>query len=440
MRRIIPTNRLGGLAGLTAVAFLVLAPIYRFPAVPGQLIALIKLTLFFGAIALSSVVLWKRRDLAGGLKIVVSFAIFLVAASIVGLVQSDTSGAIRHLQTIVWPALGLLIGFSVWQYFAETGLRYYAIAMTVVAAAAWLCSALWYHDVGGLAYLRTGWSGSLAYASVIALVLMGLSTTARSMALWGGCYAIITSSQLYLGGRAGLLFPIAAYLIVLMAGFLGPRIRNGAIALAIFGAIILAPAGLSMARSVISPKVSITATTSAPKADPAKPKPSPIDAIEAQLRIVDKANSNYVSVLDRITSGRIGLIYEAIDLIEQRPLTGWGFTDHRKTGLWKDSIVHNEWLKAWYQGGPLYLAGVTLVFLSLAFFAWRTDGLSPATGFPPIFSVIILCQFFTSMVEPNSIIGVFYKSSPLWVLLGSATWIAISYGRGLEQKSIEAAT
>ena len=121
-------------------------------------------------------------------------------------------------------------------------------------------------------------------------------------------------------------------------------------------------------------------------------------------------------------------------------MTGWGFTDHRKTGLWKsDSIVHNEWLKAWYQGGPLYLAGVSLVFLSLAFFAWRADGLSAATGFPPIFSVIILCQFFTSMVEPNSIIGVFYKSSPLWVLLGSATWIAISYGRRLEQKSIEAA-
>lgn len=410
MRRIIPTNRLGGLAGLTAVAFLVLAPIYRFPAVPGQLIALIKLTLFFGAIALSSVVLWKRRDLAAGLKIVVSFAIFLVATSIVGLVQSDTSGAIRHLQTIVWPALGLLIGFSVWQYFAETGLRYYAIAMTVVAAAAWLCSALWYHDVGGLAYLRTGWSGSLAYASVIALVLMGLSTTARSMALWGGCYAIITSSQLYLGGRAGLFFPIAAYLIVLMVGFLGPRVRNRVITLAIFGAIVLAPAGWS------------------------------IDAVEAQLRIVDKANSNYVSVLDRITSGRIGLIYEAIDLIEQRPLTGWGFTDYRKTGLWKsESIVHNEWLKAWYQGGPLYFAGVSLVFLSLAFFAWRADGLSAVTGFPPIFSVIVLCQFFTSMVEPNSIIGVFYKSSPLWVLLGAATSIAISYGQRLEQKSIEVA-
>src|SRR5690606_33603104 len=228
------------------VAFLVLAAVYRFPAVPETFIANIKLALFFGAITISVVTLWMRRDLADALKIVAAFAIVLVAASIIGLVQSDASGAIRHLKTIALPATGLLIGFAVWQYFAAQGLRYYAIAMTVAAAIAWLCSALWYHDVGGLAYLRTGWSGSLAYASVIALVLMGLSTTARSMALWGGCYAIIASGQLYIGGRAGLLFPIAAYLIVLMVGFLGPRVRNGIITLAIFGAIVLAPAGWSL--------------------------------------------------------------------------------------------------------------------------------------------------------------------------------------------------
>src|SRR5690606_23936455 len=116
---------------------------------------------------------------------------------------------------------------------------YYAIAMTAVAAVGWLCSAFWYRDVGGLAFLRTGWSGSLAYASVIALVLMGLSSSVRSVALWGGCYAVIASSQLYLGGRAGLLSPVVAYLIILMAGFPGPRFRNSILVVAIFLAISL---------------------------------------------------------------------------------------------------------------------------------------------------------------------------------------------------------
>lgn len=407
MRRIIPADQLSALAGLAAIAFLVLAPIYRFPAVPGQVIALVKLALFFGAVALSAVFLWARRDLADAFKIAATFAVVLVSASVVGLVQSDTLGIIRHLQTIALPVLSLLIGFASWRYFAEQGLRYYAIAMTAVAAVGWLCSALLYHDVGGLAYLRTGWSGSLAYASVIALAFMGLSSSARSVALWGGCYAIIASSQLYLGGRAGLLFPIAASLIVLMFGFLGPRCRNSTLVVAIFLAI------------------SLGSTTS----------------FLSSFRVAtENDDGRYVNVMDKITSGRLGLIYEALDLIEQRPLTGWGFTDHRKTGLWKsESIVHNEWLKAWYQGGPLYLAGVAFVFLSLAFFAWRADHLSAITGFPPVFTVIVLCQLFTSMVEPNSIIGVFYKSSPFWILMGAATWIAIRYGQEFEQKSVEAA-
>lgn len=407
MRRIIPTDSLPAMAGLTAAAFLVVAPIYRFPAVPETLIASIKLALCFGAIAISVVALWKQRDLPDALKIVAAFAIFLIAASFIGLVQSDTSGAIRHLKTIALPATGLLIGFAVWQYFAAKGLRYYAIAMTVAAGVAWLCSALWYHDVGGLAYLRTGWSGSLAYASVVTLVLMGLSTSTRSIVIWGGCYAIIASSQLYIGGRAGLLFPIAASLIVLMFGFLGPRCRNSTLVVAIFLAI------------------SLGSTTS----------------FLSSFRVAtENDDGRYVNVMDKITSGRLGLIYEALDLIEQRPLTGWGFTDHRKTGLWKsESIVHNEWLKAWYQGGPLYLAGVAFVFLSLAFFAWRADHLSAITGFPPVFTVIVLCQLFTSMVEPNSIIGVFYKSSPFWILMGAATWIAIRSRQELEKKSVEAA-
>src|SRR5690606_5399820 len=149
------------------------------------------------------------------------------------------------------PASGMLVGIAVWKYCEAKGLRYYTVAMSAVAAVAWLCSAFWYHDVGGLAYLRTGWSGSLAYASVIALVLMGLSSSVRSVALWGGCYAVIASSQLYLGGRAGLLSPVVAYLIILMAGFLGPRIRNGAIILAIFAAVVLAPSSIGVAKSVI---------------------------------------------------------------------------------------------------------------------------------------------------------------------------------------------
>lgn len=407
MRRGSHTESLPDFVGLTAVAFLVLAPIYRFPAVPEPVIAVAKFAVFVGAVALSAVVLWKRRDLADAFKIVATFVIFLVAASIIGLVQSDISGAIRHLKTIALPASGLLVGFAVWKYFAAKGLRYYTVAMSAVAAVAWLCSALWYHDVGGLAYLRTGWSGSLAYASVIALVLMSLSTSTRHIVLWAGCYAVIASSQLYLGGRAGLLFPVAAYLIVLIFGFLGPRFRNSSLAVAIFLAVSLGS--------------------------------SPSSLLSSFRVATENDDGRYVNVMDKVASGRIGVIYEALDLIKQRPLTGWGFTDHRKTGLWKDSIVHNEWLKAWYQGGPFYVAGVTLVFLSLAFFAWRTDGLSPTTGFPPIFSVIILCQFFTSMVEPNSIIGVFYKSSPLWVLLGAATWIETQYGRA-EHQSLEAAT
>lgn len=427
MRGIIPTDKMPILAGVTAIAFLILAPIYRFPVVPGQVIALVKPALFFGAVALSTVFVWTRRDLADAFKIAAIFAILLAASSIIGLLQSDVPGIIRHLQTITLPALALLIGFASWRYFAEKGLRYYAFAMTVAAAVGWLCSAFWYHDVGGLAYLRTGWSGSLAYASVIALVLMGLSSSVRSVALWGGCYAVIASSQLYLGGRAGLLSPVVAYLIILMAGFLGPRIRNGAITLAIFAAVVLAPSSIGVAKSVIVATSNISSSTKEPGGESS----TVLDAIEMQLRIVDGAHPNYVNVVDRITSGRLGLIYEALDLIEQRPLTGWGFTDHRKTGLWKsESIVHNEWLKAWYQGGPLYLAGIAFVFLSLAFFAWRADHLSAITGFPPVFTVIVLCQLFTSMVEPNSIIGVFYKSSPFWILMGAATWIAIRYRRG----------
>jgi len=320
MRRIIPTNRLGGLAGLTAVAFLVLAPIYRFPAVPGQLIALIKLTLFFGAIALSSVVLWKRRDLAGVLKIVVSFATFLVAASIVGLVQSDISGISRHLQTIAWPALGLLIGFAVWQYFAAKGLRYYAIAMTAIAAAAWLCSALWYHDVGGLAYLRTGWSGSLGYAAIITLAMMGISPSVRTVALWAGCYFIIGASQVYYGGRAGLFFPIFAYLIVLMFGRLGPRIRNATLTITLFASILLTPYAFTLIGTALDKAAYVAQNVSLVPAPafagtPQLANTSPIlESLRQKFRIARHSDERYINLYDRLMGGRLALMYEAVDL------------------------------------------------------------------------------------------------------------------------------
>lgn len=443
------TAQLDRWGGFAAVAFLLIAPIYWLPLLPDPLVTAAKMALFGAALLLAALVLWRQKEIGDAAKLIGVFIVFLLVASVVGLAQTGTSGAIRHLQTIALPACGLLIGFASWRFLAAHGLRIYVVCMTVIAVFAWFCSVAFYGNDGGFAYLRTGWSGSLAYAAVIALVFMGLSTPKRSIVLWGLCYGLITASMLYYGGRAAALFPILAYAIVLMIGGIGPRVRNAGLAVGVFVVVMLAPFTMKEVVFFYQHQIATqtTAASSVPATDPptntpavpaqspppAKPTPKAMPpatpsltgAIERQLRIVHDNRPDYINIFDRVTSGRIGLVVEAWGLIKEKPITGYGFTAPEETGLWKGALVHNEWLKAWYQGGPLYLAGVLVMFAAFGACAWRADRLSDVTGFPPIFRAIVLFQLFTSMVEPNSIIGVFYKSSPLWVLLGAATWIAL---------------
>lgn len=381
------------------VLYLILAPVYWLPGISIELMSLLKLGLFA---AVAGLAVMRLPGLWGANRffvVVTPWLGLLVATAIPGVLQTENEYLPSFAFDFAMISLAMFVGFVL---VASRGplrkyLAAYVCGLAIISAVSIFVTApTMTRDgdevliaAGGFAPGRTGWSNGIAFAGVIALLLCASARGSLGKALFALAFAGVASSQIYFGGRSGFIAPILAFgAAVFVLGVTGgkSRIMWGVM----FGLVATLAWGLYS------------------------------QEIESAFRLDRQVTTVYSSQWDAILSGRLSNWQLALQLIGQRPLFGYGFNDWSESGNWGNYFVHNEWLKFTYQGGIFYALMWAVFVASLLKTAREADRVAIHSGSVPVFTAVILTALVITFSEPNTLIGVFQKSAPLWVVIGGA--------------------
>jgi O-antigen ligase len=234
---------------------------------------------------------------------------------------------------------------------------------------------------GGFGAGSTGWSNGLAFPSAFALALVIDPRRPKAEKIVPlVCYFLISAEQAWVSGRAGLIAPIAAAYfyegVIKLSTHMGWKLLFGGLGL-----------------------IGILAWNLF------------YDELAIFFR-VERNWGNYSGYWDKVSSGRVSTYLRAIELIEQRPWTGYGFDDFRTTGLWGQYFVHNVWLKYLYQAGIFYAMTLFTYKMYTLHIVNRLQSISYSQTAP--YGLIILAGLVISMLEPNIILGSFQIAAMWW--------------------------
>ena len=321
-----------------------------------------------------------------------------------------------------WPVAGLLRGAAA---AVAAMAAVYAFHSLFVATGGDLCA--WdpveMHRLFG--HSNAGWAASLAaFTALLAFLGIGgtgtggtgiggtgvggtgtggpgtgrLGTVLRGRVPWwtGALLLALAAALVVSGGRAGILVAAGALLLASLWGLRRPS------------ALALALMALALAATFWQPECAQSdRTENARSALSATP--------EAGI------NDGLFWRLNTLLTGRMVGYADAVRMIGQRPLAGWGWRQVR-VGGWQDNRpeVHNLYLKvALYCGIPAAAALAGLIgWLGACWWRWqrrcddRERPLARACG------AVLLAGVGISMVEPGTLIGSFQYLSLWWAAAG----------------------
>jgi hypothetical protein len=414
----IDLQRAGGVA---LAVYLGIAPVYWLPGISIAHLAQVKLFLAGTGVllVLAPALLSRRLPLPKGPFGLAGFGLLIAAASF-ALFQAEPQLALRRL-------LDIVLSFAMlWTFYSFTRaggdvLRVFMTAALMIAAfsaltvTSWLFGLpnwtspygpLWFRDgdplwLSGFGDKRTGWSNGISFFFVIVFVygvyLLRYAQGPRRLlgvSLVGLALATILSSQLIVGGRAGV---IGSAIGVLFA-FYWFVARKRAL---LFLVVALVALGVLLSS----------------------------DFVQRQLRVLG-LEALGVEQLDEAATGRVEGYLVGLDLLLARPLTGYGFgkVDLNDYSLGYEH-VHNFWLRNAVEGGVFLPTMLFLMVLFLIGWSWRA--LKGATlagnrehGVPyrevlPFWGLLILANgLFISMLEPNVPLGAFQNVAIWWAAAG----------------------
>ena len=322
------------LAFLWAIYF-GLAPIVWLPGIAPRLLYFVKLLLICFLVFST----WLRAAMQGNFSLPpgllgIGGLLALMFSASFGFIQSDIDSTMRRSIDLIMPfgmlwsmfligrdprlALLILIRASL----IVSVFSVLVVSQSVISIPGWISPAEYNYQpltTAGFEARRTGWSNGVAlYASFALLlpIIEGRHRRVRSL-IAALCIVSILASQYIVGGRGGLLASVI--MVLLTSAFVLPRRWFALIAITVV--LLFAFASGSFIK----------------------------DATEHLRADRLQTGADTYSKLDHFSAGRIGAYVAAIDMIQARPLLGYGFGS--EDALFGGMDVHNLWLRLALEGG-----------------------------------------------------------------------------------------
>jgi hypothetical protein len=389
--------------GLFLGIYLGISPVYWFSSIPPNAIAAGKLTVIVFAV----LAIWGGSSGKQGVTFAKGvygplFVLLLIITMIPGFVQSSINPILYSIQSVL---MGFVTLWTVFLYIRRGGniipvlyvaallllpFAILAISANIFGVPNWqsTISELQTLAEAGLGGQRVGWSVGLAM--IFPTLLFVAESSARSnLARWvlyviPSC-GIILGSQLAVGGRTGL----TASLFTLFVFICRRRPSKG-----IF--VILA---------------SILLFSFLNK-----------EWTGNRLRMDRMEGARSIQDLDYFSAGRISYNLLAIDMISERPFSGYGFTSD--IDWYSGQAVHNLWLKLAVQSGVMLPLAFALFVFCVTRDAWRllrnTNWQHTSVDNQLAFALLltIITGIIITMAEPSVVLGVFQPSAMWWATAG----------------------
>jgi hypothetical protein len=409
----VPQVDLNKISGFLLGVYLGLAPVYWLPWVSTRELLVVKLALIGSGLgvtwlyALHSQRLTFPRGISGPIGL-----LLLILSASPGLFQSDSN---VFFDKILDLNIAFITSWTFFIYVKNGGnlVRIFAIASSIIFLMSFMAVSSfvtgfpsWVSppelesislSAGGFGGSRTGWSNGISFFPAVAFFVCAMlvdNKILRHLILFL-FILVVVSSQLIVGGRAGLVVSIFT-LIILTYRFYNKKV--------VLSVVIIMLVFISSAQNYLFDHLRI-------------------------YRLVD-GNGLTLQTLDYFSAGRIETYIYAIDLIEKKPFLGYGFENISFSKIAKSKDVHNLWLKMAMESGLvfpvillLYCFGIikkitsdVMFFssLNISFVRKRKEFMMMSSLFMVFMSGIIL-----SFLEPNVLIGSFQISATWWASCGS---------------------
>lgn len=229
-------------------------------------------------------------------------------------------------------------------------------------------------SVSGFTGLRTGWSNGIAMYIPFVMIFFFKRKNFTSLLFGAFGVAVIFSSQLVVGGRAGMLATIIGILLVVF-------MRRSKLLK------FLIPLGLMLISIQMMPYL-----------------------IE-HLRLDRVASGTGLKELNHLSAGRIGSYIYALELFIKNPVIGVGIGNSDVGG----HSIHNMWLKFLADAGIFFI--FTFAFMIAKVIKGARRFLSDnETSF--VLIAVVAQGLVSSMFEPSMILGSFQNSAIWWASFG----------------------
>ena len=398
-----------GLQSWCLSIYLGTAPIYWLPGVSFVVVDSCKTILFiiviglFAFSALSENKLYVPRVLWGP----VGF-LGLIVLSIPGIVQAiDVFRAMHFVINLVSGALFLWCSFTLTLRHVDIGLIFHRAAVIVALFAmltvtnrliglpSWYLPEIWQNDPytlkslanAGFGSSRSGWSNELAPYLPILLFISTTRSKNDSILQYIVCIAMaasIISSQIIVGGRAGIL---ASVIIVGAVCFLHPLRKIAILTCLAFSGMI----------AILF-----------------------LFTYEYWIKVYDPY---LMTDLNRFSAGRMTNYSFAIDKIQERPFFGNGIGNVLEVNQDKLYEIHNFWLQSAATFGilmPLLFFAMFFATLCCAARVWiNCKGDTADQSFVSALGMILIAGIVISNFHPNYFIEAFHQSPLLWAAMGA---------------------
>ncbi len=402
-------NRLGGY--LLAV-YIGISPVYWLPGISPAVLGAVKYLIIGAALFC----IWSNAMLSGGINLPLGLCgllgpIVIIVSASPGFFQADTGEAIKRFVDVF---LGFIMLWTIYQFMAKNGdvVRVLTLSAWIIAGWCLLTVTNWFLGfpnwqspsvfvtkplwMGGFGSARTGWSNGVAFFSPILFVVMFLRKHASRLRYLYSVLGVlpIIGSQIASGGRTGLLTSLVSLFSILF--FLNIRLALACLAVTVIGLVTMA------------------------------------DFLFEHFRFNRLDRGMDFDTLADFSSGRLDQYVLALQLIGDRPLTGYGFGTIESIlqdvfGWGRD--IHNVWLRMAAEAGvwlPLAF-GLFVGSLLIRGYVFIRRHRSSGSLKPRLISVMLFFVlangFIISQFEPNVLLGTFQNCAVWWVAAGTVAYL-----------------